>query len=158
MEERVLIESLSPIERDLFVHIKREYLDIEKIAKEAGQDRTTAIRAVNFLKNKGLLEEKTSNKKSVILGILGLNYSKKELPERVLLNKLEQKKTIPIGEIKNVCGLNDNESKIALGILRKKNLIKIDGGRIHLDARPEEITNKMIEELFLEKLPLPLEE
>jgi len=117
-------------------------------------DKTSVLRAVGFLKNKGLVEVESSEKRVVILGILGVNYLKKELPERALLNKLAEGGVIPIGEIKNVCGLNDNEAKSALGALKKKALIEIKQGKLSLSARPEEVTNKMPEELFMEKLPM----
>jgi len=97
-------------------------------------------------------------KRVVILGILGVNYLKKELPERVLLNRLTEKKVVPIGEIRNVCGLNENEARIALGTLKKKALVEIDGGRVVLNAKPEEVTNKMIEEVFMEKLPMAIDD
>jgi len=157
MDEKLLIESLSPIERDLLPMLKEDFTDIDKIVKEAVQDKTTALRAVGFLKNKSLVETESSEKKVVILGILGINYLKKELPERTLLNKLVEKKSILISEIKNVCGLNDNEAKIALGTLKKKALVEISKGKLILNAKPGEVTNKMIEELFMEKLPMSLD-
>ena len=154
MEEKLIIESLSPMERVLLPKLDREFLDVENICEKVGLDKTTVLRAIGFLKNKGLVESEDSEKKVVILGILGINYLKKELPERVLLNKLTEKKVVPIGEIKNVCGLNDNESKSALGTLKKKALVEIKQGKLYLNAKPSEIKNKMIEELFMEKLPM----
>ena len=157
MDEKLLVESLSPIERTILPKITEEFSTLNEIAKKSEQDETTAYRATSFLKNKGLIETETSEKKVAILGILGINYLKKELPERILLNKLSEKKSIPIGEIKNTCGLNENEAKIAFGTLKKKAVIEIKEGKIHLNAKPEEVTKKMIEELFMEKLPLDLD-
>ena len=183
MEEKLIVESLSPMERAVLPKLSQrddsgepsgDFLDVEDVSKEAELDKTTALRAVGFLKTKGLVESESSEKKVVILGILGVNYLKKELPERVLLNKLagtrnsvpsnlgnsdefpssSGKKTIPIGEIKNVCGLNDNEAKSALGALKKKGLVEINQGKLSLNAKSEEVTKKMIEELFMEKLPM----
>ena len=154
MEEKLIVESLSPMERavlpklsprDDFGEPSGDFLGIDEISKEAELDKTTALRAVSFLKTKGLVESESSEKKVVILGILGVNYLKKELPERVLLNKLTEKKTILIGEIRNVCGLNDNEAKSALGALKKKALIDVKQGKLHLNAKLSEVTNKMIE-------------
>ena len=158
MDKELIIESLSPMEREILPKLGENFLELEDLSDKIDLDKTTILRAVGFLKNKELVESETSEKKVVILGILGINYLKKELPERVLLNKLVEKKTIPIGEIKNVCSLNDNESKIALGTLKKKALVDIKQGRISLNAKPEEVTKKMIEELFLEKLPIDLDE
>jgi len=154
MDEKLIIESLSPIERATLPALKTEFVDADEVSSKTSQDKTTLLRAVSFLENKGLIETKTSEKKVINLGILGINYLKKELPERTLLNKLFEKKNIPIGEIKNSCGLNENEAKIALGTLKKKGLVEISDGKLILSAKPEEISNKMLEELFLEKLPL----
>ena len=154
MDEKLIIESLSPIERSVFPKLNKEFLDIENISEKTNLDKTTILRAVGFLKNKELIEIESSEKKVLILGILGINYLKKELPERTLLNKLVEKNIIPIGEIKNVCGLNDNEAKIALGTLKKKALVEINQGKLSLSAKPSEVTNKMIEEIFIEKLPM----
>ena len=154
MDEKLIIESLSPIERSVFPKLNKEFLDIENISEKTNLDKTTILRAVGFLKNKELIEIESSEKKVMILGILGINYLKKELPERTLLNKLVEKNIIPIGEIKNVCGLNDNEAKIALGTLKKKALVEINQGKLSLSAKPSEVTNKMIEEIFIEKLPM----
>lgn len=154
MDEKLIIESLSPIERATIPGLKKDFLELSDIAKATSQDVTTVNRAVAFLENKNLVETEASQKKMVILGILGINYLKKELPERALLNKLAEKEIIPIGEIKNVCGLNDNEAKIALGTLRKKALVDIKQGKLSLNAKPSEVSNKMLEEIFMGKLPL----
>jgi phenylalanyl-tRNA synthetase alpha chain len=157
MEEQLIVESLSPIERAVLPTLdKKDFLGVDIVSIESSQDPITTFRAVGFLKNKGLVETKVEVKKEVGLGILGVNYLKKELPERALLNKLSEKKVIPIGEIKNLCGLNNNEATIALGTLKKKSVIKIDKGKLYLDTKSVNISRKMIEELFLEKLPLEI--
>ncbi len=158
MEEKLVVESLSPMERSVLPKLGGEFLGIEDVLDKTGLDKTTVLRAVGFLENKGLVEVESSKKKVVILGILGINYLKKELPERILLNKLTNNKTIPIGEIKNVCGLNDNEARIALGTLKKKALVDIKQGKLSLNARPDEMASKMIEEIFMEKLPMDFDE
>ena len=158
MDEKLIAESLSPIERNVLPNLSKDSTDIEIIAKASAMEKTPALRAVSFLKNKNLVEVETNEKDVIILGILGINYLKKELPERTLLNKLMEKKVIPIGEIRNVCGLNDNEAKVALGVLKKKALVDIRKGRLEINARPEEVIRKMPEENFLEKLPMEISE
>jgi phenylalanyl-tRNA synthetase alpha chain len=154
MEEKLIVESLSPMERQVLPKLTGENLIIEEIAKKSGLDKTSVLRAVGLLKRKGLVSSESSEIRRVDLGILGINYLKKELPERVLLNKLSERKVIPVGEIRNVCGLNDNEAKVALGILKKKALIDIDKGKLKLTASDGEISKKMIEEVLMEKLPM----
>ena len=157
MDEKTIIESLSPIERSVLPSISKDFLEVGDIAKEAGVDVITARRAVGFLENKGLVETKSIQSKQINLGILGIEYLKKELPERVLINKLVEKKVIPIGEIGNVCSLNPNEAKIALGTLKRKAVIDINQGKISLVPSNTDLSNKMLEELFMEKLPIDIE-
>lgn len=151
MEEECLIESLSPIERKILPHI--ELRDLDKIIEGSGLDKTSTLRGLEFLKKKGLVEISQEEKKIVNLGINGIYYLKKQLPERRLLTELDNKKKIPFGEIKSVCKLNDNEAKVSVGILRKKALIEVSDGRVVLTAKESEINKKFLEELLLESLP-----
>ncbi|MFH0808151.1 MAG: phenylalanine--tRNA ligase subunit alpha [archaeon] len=153
MEEKLIIESLSPMERAVLPELGKDNLVIDDVKV---LDKTSVLRAVGLLEKKGLVEVKSSEVKRVDLGILGINYLKKELPERVLLNKLAEKGSVLISEIRNVCGLNENEAKVAFGILKKKAVIEIDKGRLKLIISEAEVAKKMIEELFMEKLPMDL--
>jgi phenylalanyl-tRNA synthetase alpha chain len=158
MEEKLIIESLSPMERSVLPKLLKDSSNVKEVSEKSNLDKTTVLRAVKLLEKKNLVEIESSKVKRIDLGILGVNYLKKELPERTLLNKLNEKGGIPIGEIKNICGLNENEAKVALGILRKKILVEIDRGKLKLSTNREGISKKMIEELFIEKLPLNLDE
>ncbi len=158
MEEKLIVESLSPMERSVLPKLGKEDLSVEVVSKKSGLDKTTVLRAVGLLERKGLVEIESNEVKRVDLGILGINYLRKELPERVLLNKLTEKGVVPIGEIRNVCGLNENEAKVALGVLKKKALVEIVGGKLKLVAGGSGIAKKMIEEIFMEKLPLDLDD
>ncbi len=155
--EKIIIESLSPMERNVLPKLKKENLDIDNISKMSGLDKTTSLRAIGLLEKKGLVDVETSEVREVGLGILGINYLKKELPERTLLDKLLEKGIIPIGEIRNVCGLNDNEAKVALGVLKKKAVIGVVTGKLKLSVSIGEVSKKMIEEIFMEKLPMDLD-
>jgi phenylalanyl-tRNA synthetase alpha chain len=154
MDEKLLIESLSPMERGVLPELGLDFLTVEEIASKSELDKTTVLRAVGLLEKKELIEMDNLEIKQVDLGILGINYLKKELPERALLNKLVEKRVIPIGEIRNVTGLNDNEAKVALGVLKKKAAVDIEKGKLKLRANGSDVSNKMAEELFLEKLPM----
>lgn len=158
MEEKLILESLSPMEMGVLPALANDFLDVEEVSAKSDLDKTTVLRAVGLLEKKGLVELKSVEIRQVDLGILGVNYLKKDLPERVLLNKLSEKGSMPIGEIKNACGLNDNEAKVAFGVLKKKGLIEIVEGKLKLAANGEEISRKMVEELFMEKLPMDLDD
>jgi len=152
-DEKLIIESLSPIERNVLPVLSGDFVDIEEVAENGDIDKTTALRAVKFLENKKLVEVDEKVGKIVQAGVNGLFYLKKQLPERRLLNKLAEKKAILIHEIKNECGLNENEAKVAIGVLKRKALVSIVNGRVMFSGKKEEVTKKMLEELFLEKLP-----
>jgi len=154
MEEKLIIESLSPMERAVLPVLTKDKLVVDDVAESSGLDKTTALRAFGLLEKKGLVEVESSEIRRVDLGILGVNYLKKELPERMLLNKLVEKGSILIGEIRNVTGLNENEAKVAFGVLKKKAVIEIDKGKLNLIVSNSEVAKKMIEELFMEKLPM----
>lgn len=156
MDSKLIAESLSPIERVVLPNLSVREGDVDGISKTTGLDKTSVLRALSFLKNKGLVEIREKEREIVDLDVLGINYSKKQLPERILLNKVFEKKKIPIKDVRESCGFNDNEAKVALGTLRKKALVEVKEGEIFLIAKPEEGTKKMLEEIFLEKLPLEI--
>jgi len=153
MEENKIIESLSPIERKV-LPVLSSSAKLNEIIKKTGIDKSSVLRALDFLENKKLVELKQEQKKIVRAGVNGLFYLKKQLPERRLLNLLSKKRAVFFHEIKEKTKLNENEIKISIGVLKRKALIKVSQGRIILIAKKEEITKKMLEEKFLEKLPI----
>jgi phenylalanyl-tRNA synthetase alpha chain len=153
MEKDKIIESLSPIERKIVPFIA-SCKNLDELTAKSDMDNTSALRALEFLKNKGLVNIKTSEKQVVGLGINGIYYQKKGLPERKLLQALTDKKSIPLGEIKNVSELNENEAKVSVGVLKKKALADIKDGRVVLTATEAEANKETLEEKFLKKLPI----
>ncbi len=154
-DERI-VETLSPIERKILPVLKKHALDIDSISGKAEGDKTTALRALEFLKNKGLVEIDEQKKKIVQAGINGLFYLKKQLPERRLLNELAKRNMIPIKDVEKL-GLNENEAKISIGVLKKKAVIDLKNGNIILVGNKDEIARKTLEEKLLESLPRDLE-
>jgi len=152
MDEEIIKDSLSPIERRVLPKINIKAQDIDSLVNQ-NTDKTTILRAISFLENKELVSSEIKTNKIIDIGILGVNYLKKELPERTLLNKLTKQNSIPINEVKNTCNLNENEAKVAIGTLKSKALVIITDGRVKLIAKPDEIIKKSIEEQFLETLP-----
>jgi phenylalanyl-tRNA synthetase alpha chain len=154
MEDKI-IESLSPIERKVLPNIQGN-ANLDDISKKSDTDNTTTLRALEFLKNKGIVEISSQEKQLAVAGINGIFYQKKGLPERRLLEALLDKKSIPLGEIKNVCDLNENEAKVSVGVLKKKALADIKEGRVILTATESEVKKENLEEKFLKKLPVEL--
>jgi len=156
MREQKIIESLSPIERKILPHLLPDFKSVDEIAESSGTDRTTALRALEFLKNKKLAEVKAKEKKIIDLDVNGILYLRKGLPERKLLNEIAEKKSISLDEIKKT-GLSEDEAKASIGVLKKKALVTLANARVIFNASKEEIVKKMLEEKFIESLPRDFE-
>jgi len=148
------IESLSPNERAIIPYLNEKTL--ENIDKQIDIGKTAILRALEFLSNKQAVEIKQKQEKIIELGINGLRYKEKGLPERILINLIAEKTSVKLQEAKKQSNLNDNEFKAALGALKKKALINLINGNIILQGNKKEITEKTLEEKFLESLPKPL--
>jgi len=151
-----IIESLSPNERAIIPYLNENTL--EAIDKQTDLGKTAIFRALEFLSNKKAIETKQKQEKIIELGINGLNYIKKGLPERVLGNLIVEKKSISLKQAKQESNLNDNEFKAALGALKSKALINLINGNIILQNKTQGIADKTLEEKFLETLPKSLED
>ncbi len=152
MEINKLIDSLSPNERKILPYIREK--NAEKIIKNAKLDRTSVLRALEYLGNKNIITLSHSKKKVVEIGVNGALYREKGLPERRLLNLLNEKKIIRLEEAQSQSSLSDDEFKASLGALKKKAIVEIKKGKIIFIGRGDEISKKTLEELFIESLPL----
>ncbi len=150
-----LIESLSPNELKILPYIGEKISDI---CKKSNLDKVSVTRALEYLKNKGIIELDYKKKKIIELGINGALYKKKGLPERRLLNLLNEKRIILLKDAQIQSKLSKDEFKASLGVLKKKALIELNKGKIILNAGREELSRKTLEEQFLEALPLEQEE
>lgn len=146
-----IVDSLSPNERKIVPFIQES--DMESVSEKADLDKTSTLRALEFLSNKGIIKIKITNEKSVELGINGLLYIKNGLPERRLSNLILEKKIISLKDAINESKLSDNEFKAALGVLKRKALIDLVDGKIKLNGTKEEMSKHSLEEQFMEKLP-----
>jgi len=147
-----LIESLSPNEKKILPYIEEK--KISEICKKSNLDKVSVVRALEYLKNKKILNLSFKKKKTVEIGINGALYKKKGLPERRLLNLLNEKRLLKLGDAQKQSSLSKNEFKASLGALKKKALIELKNGKIIFNANKEEISKKSLEEMFLESLPI----
>ena len=154
-KKQEIIESLSLNERKILSFLKEKSLP--NLIKKSQLEEVSVLRALEFLNNKKLITLDTKSKKVVDLGVNGILYKQKGLPERRLINLVAEKNTIDLGEAKKSSGLSDNEFQAALGALKKKALINLTQGNLIFSGHKEEITTKTLEEQFLEKLPMEIE-
>ena len=150
-----IILSLSPIERKLLPFLEANKFN--ELAEKSGLDETTIKRALQFLANKGLVTLKKESKKIVDIDVNGVLYKKNGFPERRLISIISEKAPIALKDAKIQSNLSENEFTIALGVLKEKDLIKIEAGKIIFTKSKEELIKKFPEEKFLEILPAPPE-
>jgi len=152
MDTKKLIESLSPNERKILPYLEEK--NIQEIIKESHLDKVSVLRSLEYLENKGLVTLSSEKKTIIEIGINGALYLKKGLPERRLLNLLNEKSIIPLKEAQKLSKLSDNELKASIGVLKRKAIIELKNEKIILSANKEEIAKKIPEETFLEILPV----
>lgn len=152
MDIKKIIDSLSPQELKILPYIEDK--DVISICKKSNLDKTSVIRALEYLKNKNLVELSYDKENIIDLGINGILYKKKGLPERRLLDLLKERRIIQFEEAQKQSKLSENEFRASIGSLKKRNLVDIKNNRLILNSDNGEVSRKMPEEIFLESLPL----
>ena len=147
-----LIESLSPHEVKILPYLKEK--NVSEIAQHAQIDKISVMRSLEYLQNKGIVKLNQDNKKVVEIGVNGALYRSKGLPERRLLNILNENRILHLKDAEKETGLSAEELKASIGALKKKALIDLKNGKILLNANSGEIAKKSLEELFIEALPI----
>ncbi|MFH1365535.1 MAG: phenylalanine--tRNA ligase subunit alpha [archaeon] len=151
-----LIESLSQNERRIIPYLREK--SVEEISKKSKLDKTSVLRSLDYLENKKIIKLSHETKKRIELGTNGALYRKKGLPERRLLNILNEKRILSLQEAQKQSGLSEEEFRASIGALKKKAAIELKNEKLILNASKEEISKKFLEEKFLEMLPLNYEE
>ena len=152
MDIQKLAESLSPNERRILPYLEEK--KISEICKKSSLDKTSILRALEYLQNKKIIKLSFQKKKIVEIGVNGALYKKKGLPERRLINLLNEKRILAFKEAQKQSSLSNDEFKVSLGALKKKAMIELKNGKIMLSVNKEEISKKSLEELFIEILPV----
>ena len=150
-----LIETLHPLERKVIPHLKNSET-LKELEKNSGLSEIEAMRALQWLENKGVL--KTTKKASEIYSLdkNGKEYAQKKLPELQFLKVVENKE-LSLNEIKQKSNLSNEEANISIGQLKKQSAIIIKAGmKISLSPTGKKLLNSETpEQKFLEKLIEP---
>lgn len=112
-----LKESLSPNERKILPYIRG--MNLTEICKKSNLNKVAVVRSLEYLQNKGVVKLNYSKKKIVELGVNGILY-KKWLPERRLLNLLNEKRIIGLDDAQGQGKFSSDEFKAAVGALKKR--------------------------------------
>ncbi|MDO8622798.1 MAG: phenylalanine--tRNA ligase subunit alpha [archaeon] len=150
--KKKIVEYLSANEKKILPFLREK--NVNELCKKSNLDKISVIRSLEYLENKKIIKIDYQKKKLVEIGVNGALYKKKGLPERRLLNILESKRIISLDDAAKQESLSDDEFKAAIGALKKKAMVEINNGKIILNASKEEVTKRMLEEIFLDNLPL----
>jgi phenylalanyl-tRNA synthetase alpha chain len=151
MNFKKLIESLSKDEIKIIPHLEEK--NIEQISKKSNLNKIAVLRSLEYLNKKKIVNISKEKRKIVQLGVNGILYRKKFLPERRLLNILAEKRILLMRDAQKESGLSIDEFKASIGILKRKGLIDLRNGKIIFSTNQIEISKKMPEEIFLDSLP-----
>ncbi|HTY44339.1 MAG TPA: phenylalanine--tRNA ligase subunit alpha [Patescibacteria group bacterium] len=146
-----LVESLGVNEKKILPHLNES---LNEICRRTQLDKTSVLRALRYLENKKIVKLSFLKKKIIEIGVNGALYKKRGLPERRLLNLLDEKRILKFDEAQKESKLSDDEFKASIGALKKKAMIEIKNEKIILSASKDEISKKMLEENFIESLPV----
>ena len=148
-----LIKLLTPSERKVLPLLKQTK-DINSLIKLSDLNETQVNRALSWLQDKHLIRILEDVKEVVNLDINGLEYLNDALPERKFLNSI--KNPLTLNEIKEKACLNDDELRISLGLLKRKDAIEIKD-KVYLKENGKLLLNlEFPEEKLLKKLPIEL--
>ncbi len=150
--------SLSPLERKLLPFLTK-YSSFPDLVHYSGLKEIEINRALQWLKNKQLIDIKEDSKQLVSLGKNGKLYLKQGLPERIFLNSLNREMSIK--DIGRVSKLSKEEVSVSLGILKRRNAINISkkGNDVLVsltDVGRNILKKETLEESFL-KRPFPMD-
>ena len=123
-EKRIaeLAASLHRLERAVLPHLEK-LSSVKEIIAAAKMQEVEVLRALYWLKNKGLAKITETIEEVVSLGKNGQQYAKAQLPETRFLNALRSK-PLPLSEIKKVANLSDDEIGVSIGALMRLRAIE----------------------------------
>ncbi len=156
MDIKNLAETLHPLERAVLPVLK-EGIELREIVAKTNLQEVEAMRALQWLENKGVVRIRAETKEEINLDSNGISYLKNKLPERRFLEALT--KELALNEIKEKAKLNDEELQVSLGILKRKTAIEFSNSRVKLTENGKKLLAKeFLEEKFLKKLPLEIKD
>ncbi len=121
-----LIETLHIYERKVLIVLDKVNT-LPEISQKTGLSEIEAMRGLQWLQNKGIVQLSDDAKEIVDLDVNGKEYLKNDLPERRFLNALikHSPACIPISAIIQKTGLTQEEVGVCLGVLKGKTKTRI---------------------------------
>lgn len=159
MDLQKLTESLHPFERKILPLLNR-HNTLKVLAESSELQEVEAMRALQWLQNKGIVKLAEESAEVAVLDENGINYSKSGLPEKRFLIATGEKTLI--SEIRKKAKLSEEELTICIGTLKSKAAIDIEKGKellVSITSHGKNLLAKgFIEESFLRnKFPILLD-
>ncbi|MFC1741927.1 phenylalanine--tRNA ligase subunit alpha [Nanoarchaeota archaeon] len=150
MDIQQIIESLHPLERKV-VPVLKDTSNLKEVMAQTSLSDAEAMRALQWLENKGALKIISEVKETLRLDSNGKEYLEKGLPERRFLKALESS-PLKMNELGDVASLSKQEVSVCLGTLKSKAAITIDQGTVSITEQGKAALSKeWLEEGFLKK-------
>ena len=148
------IFSISKEEKEVLKVLDKSWKSYREIAKELNKNLAEVLRILYWLNKNGLVEIIEKEKEIVKLGKNGLKYKEIGLPEYRIYEYLKEIEISDIESIKKALELEDEEIKVAIGILKKLDLIDlIKKEKVYLKIKRKDyrfVENEFIKN-FIEK-------
>ena len=151
MDIQTIIDSLHPLERRAVPFLK-ECTTLKELEQKSSLSEVEAMRALQWLENKGILKIETEIKELIKLSENGILYLEKGLPERRFLESVKEKELM-LADIMKVASLSKEELNACIGLLKKKAAIDFAHGNISITDQGKQVLEKeWLEETFLKKI------
>ena len=150
-----VIEELTLYEKKILKALekKKGKATPEEISKLQDMDIKAVMSAGDSLESKDIIKIDKEVKEVLSLSDTGKEYAEYGLPERKILEALEEEESIRISDTADKTGLKPKEVNIAIGWLFKKKWATMDKGEIKITPEGKEALNKESEdELLLNRL------
>jgi len=148
-----IVESLHPFEIKVLPLVAKKPL-LQELANASGLQEVQAMRALQWLENKGLVKISTEVKQVVDLDVNAKKYKKAGLPERRFLDAVKAK-PLALDDVAKKAGLDKDEANACVGLLKKKAAIDVKKDKQLIisitDAGKKLLTSGFLEEKFLQQ-------
>jgi phenylalanyl-tRNA synthetase alpha chain len=150
-----IVETLHDIEKKVLLALKElgDGVSNKIIEENTKLPEASVNRGVELLKEKGFITIEETLKELFLTEKLGAEYTTKLLPEKRFLHTIKDKE-LKINEITEKAKLDKNEFNVAIGLLKKNDMIDIKGDRIAITSDGKKLLEKKGGEEELLKLLL----
>lgn len=131
MKYEEIAKTLHPLERSVLPGIAKQNT-VEQICEKTNLQDVEVVRAIQWLKAKGLVEVSETKREILSLTVLGEEYSKTSLPEYRFLRAVQSPTMLK--DIPAKASLGRDEFNVSIGMLRKEGMIGIQDSSVRITS------------------------